>query len=282
MKMIRILSVAWFAFYLSACTIVVNDDMVVSPSKDINKENIDSLTFESGYKPINLLTSDNVKLYGLMKEVDDAEITILILHGNALNLSLQPWFGVLKAISNLKVNILAIDYQGYGFSEGKASFSSMNQNAKTAIDFIPKGQNIYLYGLSLGSVMAAELANDKRVKGVIIEGGLTNEKEMIDLYQSRNTFGSFVSVKLGDKLKFDNIKVFQNLDKPVLVIHGDEDKNIPVSMGQRLFNASINKFSGFYLVKGGGHCDTFIKDKKNYLTKIDAFINGEKLAFNSD
>jgi pimeloyl-ACP methyl ester carboxylesterase len=275
MKIVKTLISLYCFLYLTACSIVVKEDMVVSPSKEINNANLEHLKSKSGYKEVNLFTENNLKIYGLEKINDNKVITILVLHGNALNLSLQPWFGVLDSISALDVNILAIDYQGFGYSEGTASFSSMNQNARTALDSIPKGQSVFVYGLSLGSVMAAELAKDERIKGIIIEGGITNEKEMIELYQSRNIFGSLVTIELGAKLKFDNVSIIENIDKPILVIHGDEDTNIPISMGKRIHKASKNKFSEFYLVEGGGHCDTFRKDKENYLNKIGAFINSQ-------
>ncbi|MGI5309951.1 alpha/beta hydrolase [Rheinheimera sp. WS51] len=246
--------------------------MIVSPSKQINGENIEQLTKVHGYSPRWLVTESGKRIYALNKRVEGQNTTLLILHGNALNMSLQPWFGVLEALAKTDFNILAIDYQGYGFSDGEASFSTMMNDAQLAISTLNKDENVYVYGLSLGSVMATSIANDERVAGLIIEGGITNVAEMVKLYQSRRLFGSMINVQLDNRLKFDNISVLKGIDKPILIIHGEKDNNIPLSMGETLYNASNHSLSELYSVSEGGHCDTFIKDKTNYLQRINQFI----------
>lgn len=266
------LCICFFSCCLTACTVVVTDDMVVSPTKEIDKDNLDHLMQVSKYEKVTIKTQAGMSITGLQKNQKNTNTTLLVLPGNALNLSLQPWFGVLNAVSPLDVNILAIDYQGFGESEGEASFSSMIESAEDAINSISKDQSIYVYGLSLGSVMALEVAKDERVKGIIIEGGITTDEEMIALYQSRNILGSLASVELGEKLKFNNLLALNNLNKPVLVIHGMLDENIPVSMGQQIFNASSHHLSELYLVEEGGHCDTFLRDEENYINRISNFM----------
>ena len=119
--------------------------------------------------------------------------------------------------------------------------------------------------LSLGSVMATEVMGDNRVKGLIIEGGITNQTEMISLFKSRKMFGSLVSVELDENLMFDTTKLINNYQKPIFVIHGNKDENIPLEMGKAIFNASNNAGSMLYVVEGGNHCDTFAVNKDRYL-----------------
>ncbi|WOI38541.1 alpha/beta hydrolase [Alteromonas sp. CI.11.F.A3] len=271
MKKIKILIAFIFILVTTACSITVNEDMITSPSKEIDSENL--RTLQLAYRPVELLSEDGSKLFALEKSNSTNSTTVVIFHGNALNLTKQPWFGVLNTLSDLNVNVLAIDYRGFGKSEGKANFTNMKEDAITAIESISKEQDIFLYGLSLGSVMAAETAKDPRVKGLIIEGGITNETDMIDLFKSRKTFGSLFSVELDENLKFDIPNIVEQSNLPLLVIHGLQDENIPASMGKSIFAASSNPDSDLYLVEDGGHCDTFSVDRKAYLKKIDTFIN---------
>ncbi|MGR3970533.1 alpha/beta hydrolase [Shewanella sp. 1180_01] len=257
---------------LASCSVVVKDSMVVSPSKQIDDNNLKQLTEVHGYSPQWLVTATGKKVYALSRKVEGQTTTLLVLHGNALNMSLQPWFGVLESLAATNFNILAIDYQGYGFSDGEASFSNMLSDTQLAITALSKNEEIYVYGLSLGSVMATSIAKDDRVAGLIIEGGITDVAEMVVLYRSRNLFGGLVNIELDNKLKFDNISMIKGISKPVLVIHGEKDSNIPFSMGKALYLASSNTLSSFYPVAEGGHCDTFIKDEKSYLPRIKQFI----------
>lgn len=261
-----------FTLCLASCSMTVKDTMIVSPSKQINGENLEQLTKVHGYSPQWLATENGKQIYALNKRVEGQNTTLLVLHGNALNMSLQPWFGVLEALAKTNFNILAIDYQGYGLSDGEASFSTMMNDAQLAISTLNKDENVYVYGLSLGSVMATSIANDKRVAGLIIEGGITNVAEMVQLYQSRRLLGNLIDVQLDNKLKFDNIAALKGINKPILIIHGEKDNNIPLSMGEALYNASSHGLSELYSVPEGGHCDTFIKDGTNYLPRINKFI----------
>jgi pimeloyl-ACP methyl ester carboxylesterase len=137
--------------------------MIVSPSKQIDTENLQQLTRQYGYEPSWLQTKNGEKIYALHRQVPDQKTTLVVLHGNALNISLQPWFGVLQSLAATRFNILAIDYQGYGLSDGEASFSAMMSDAQLITSLVGQDAEIYLYGLSLGSVMAVSLAKDPRV-----------------------------------------------------------------------------------------------------------------------
>ena len=133
---------------------------------------------------------------------------------------------------------------------------------------------IYLYGLSLGSVFALDLANESRVEGIVIEGGPTTGEAMIKLYQSRRLFGSLINVTVDDSLNFDSIQQTRKINKPILVIHGEEDQNIPFSMGQAIFDAATHPGSSFFPVKDGNHCDTFYLVPEQFLSRIGQFIAG--------
>lgn len=256
----------------TGCTIVVKDEMLVSPSVEIVETNLSNLTNEAGYRPVQIASS-GVDLYALERKRPDAEITILVLHGNALNLTRQPWYGLLEALSETEHNVLAIDYQGFGLSGGRASFSNMQKDAKAALAAIAPEQRVFLYGLSLGSVMAVELARENSVQGVILEGGLTTTEEMIAMFKSKRILGPLFTVVIDDELTFDNLSRLRQLDKPVLVIHGQQDKNIPFEQGESLFAAaSHHTASEFYPVAEGGHCDTFFVDKASFLPRLRAFI----------
>lgn len=256
---------------ITGCTVTVKENMITTPEVKLNQDNLVKL--EQNYKSTEIPTKDGSRLFSLYKYDPQVKTTLVLFHGNALNLTLQPWFGILDTLTELDVNILAIDYRGFGSSGGSASFINMKEDAVAAMAFLPKDQKLYVYGLSLGSVLATDVITDPRVQGAIIEGGLTNQTEMIDVFKANNTFGSFYNVKLDPNLTFDTAVAIQNSDKPILVIHGKQDQSIPLSMGQTIFAASSNQASDLYIVEEGGHCNAFAIEKETYLDKLRNFIN---------
>ena len=144
MEIIKIISLLALLINVTACSVTVREDMIVSPSIELDNNNFKILSED--YRSVNMSAIDGSELFALYKFDPKVDTTIIILHGNALNLTLQPWFGVLNTVKELNVNVLAIDYRGFGRSKGNASFSHMKEDAVSAMNFLPKNQNIYVYG----------------------------------------------------------------------------------------------------------------------------------------
>ena len=257
---------------LSACSVTVTEQMIVSPSTEINRDNLSLLIDQAGYSESYIATQSGARLYSLALNQSATQPTILVLHGNALNLTHQPWFGLLQTLAELPYNVLAIDYQGYGLSSGEASFSAMRADTVNTLATLPDNSQVVVYGLSLGSVMALDISQDMRVQGVILEGAVTTDSAMIEEFRQRNTLGRFASVNVDEHINFDNTQAVATLDKPVLIIHGDNDQNIPLRMGEALYAASPMSSSVLYRVEGGGHADTFHIDNKRFKQELNAFI----------
>src|SRR5882757_6576928 len=72
--------------------------------------------FSSKFEEINIKTSDNKLLNGLLFKVDNPKGLIFYLHGNAG--SLNSWGEVAKTYVDLHYDVYILDYRGYGKSEG--------------------------------------------------------------------------------------------------------------------------------------------------------------------
>lgn len=269
--MFRVIVLTLLLINISACAISVDGSMIVEPEKEINRDNLDYLLGSGRYEE-SFIDTERGKLFAVTRELGDEYPTVLVLHGNARNLTMQPWFGILNTLLEVKANIVAVDYSGFGRSDGEANFSNMIKDARASFDSIGDKNDVYVYGLSLGSVLAFDLAKIKGVSGVIIEGGITSVDDMVSLYKSKRILGSLVTVNISGDISFDNVQVVENIDVPVLVIHGRNDESIPLSMGENLFYSSAHKDSRLYIVENGKHCDSFYVDKDRYLYEIGTFV----------
>lgn len=121
--------------------------------------------------------------------------------------------------------------------------------------------------------MAMNLSQDPRVRGIILEGAVSNDEEMIEFFINRNRLGSLASVTVDPKIKFDNYVLTERFQYPMLIIHGEDDENIPAWMSKKLYEGYQGDSAEFVLVEGGGHCDTFHIAPAFFEETISVFIS---------
>ena len=117
-------------------------------------------------------------------------------------------------------------------------------DAKSAIIWLKKlgltEKDIVIYGESLGSGVATEIAQNSNFAGLVLETPFTS---MID---AAKNFYPYIPVSLLLKDKYDNQNKIKNINIPVLVMHGEADQIVPFWMGKRIFEiANEPKYSYF-------------------------------------
>lgn len=202
-------------------------------------------------------TQDKIKLHGWFFQAEEikpntASSCLLLFHGNAGNISDR----LPKAEAWVKrgVSVLLIDYRGYGKSEGKIEKGNdLFQDARAALNWL-KNQKAYssdriiLYGESIGSVPAVELAAHEAFKAVILEAPFTSLKEV-----AKRHYGIVPDFMIQDFL-LDNETKIASLKSPVFILHGTEDEVVPFEMGKRLFEKAPEP-KHFLEVKKAHHND---------------------------
>ena len=174
-------------------------------------------------------TTNDEQIAVLTRTIPDAAFTVLFLHGNQEDLS--EIHDRLEVFEQLGYSSVAIDYRGYGRSDGTATEASAYLDADAAYDYltdtlkVPPRQIIVL-GRSLGGAIAIDLASRRDVGGLVVE----------------STFTSAFRVALPFRiLPFDQ---FTSIDKighvrcPVAIMHGTADALISLRHGHELFAAA--------------------------------------------
>jgi len=186
-------------------------------------------------------------------------------------------------------------YCTYGFNEKKDVADIVDFiKAKTpdlpiadAIDFINTEKvdlPIGIWGNSLGGAVALQaLEYDERIQFGVIESTFTELDQIVIDYKKRMLgfgfrFMSDYALKLaGEIANFKSAEVkpiesVKNIEQPILITHGDADKNISYKYGQQLFDNLKSEDKEFVLVEGGGHADMYIQGGAEYKAKIMGFI----------
>jgi fermentation-respiration switch protein FrsA (DUF1100 family) len=168
--------------------------------------------------------------------------TLVFFHGNAGDLTNRIY--KLNLIKDFDINFLIVAYRGFSGNKGRPTEIGLYQDAKSTLNWL-KNQNInenqiIIYGESLGTGVAIEVAQNKEFAGIILESPFTSMVEAGKFYYP------YLPVSLLLKDRYETIKKLENINSPILVMHGKKDKIVPFHMGKKVFEkASEPKFSYF-------------------------------------
>ena len=175
---------------------------------------------------------------------------LVLLHGNGENLETLRLSGTLRSFADLGFPFVAIDYPGYGSSDGKPAESRLVASAVAAVAWIHQRhpeRPVVLVGWSLGAAVALQAAIATPLDGVIAMSPWTSLGEI-----GREHFPAWM-VSLFARDSYDSLEAAARLERPVLVIHGDRDTIIPVEHGRRVAAALAD--SRWVEIEGYGHND---------------------------
>jgi fermentation-respiration switch protein FrsA (DUF1100 family) len=215
-------------------------------------------------------SGDGVRLAAwIMRPADTTGRWLLICHGNYGNLSdagrPQHYAGLL----DLGLNLLAFDYRGYGASTGSPTEDGLYRDAGAAWRYltetrrVPAGR-IVIFGHSLGSAVAVELATRVPAAGLILDGALTSVVE-----RAQEAY-PWVPVRWVARSRFSSIDRMPGLTLPKLFLHARADEVIPFAHGERLYRAAPPPRT--FVALAGGHADAFERDSAAYFGAIRRFV----------
>jgi fermentation-respiration switch protein FrsA (DUF1100 family) len=227
-------------------------------------------------------TSDGLTLHGwfFQAAIPDVHATILVLHGNAENLSTHV-NSVLWLIGE-GFNLFIFDYRGYGKSQGSPSIKGVHLDAEAALKTVlslPQVDNeqIVVLGQSIGGAIAvytvANTPYKDKIATLVIDSAFSSYR-LIAREKLAQVFITWpfqypLSYLISDS--YSPIRYIQNVSPvPVLIIHGDKDPVVPMHHGQMLYKAARDP-KAFWETTVPGHVTSFadanVRDKLvRYLT----------------
>lgn len=219
--------------------------------------------FPSEFDELNLEMEDGAVLNALHFKVDQPKGIIVYFHGNAGNLA--RWGEVVEPFTAYGYELLIVDYRGYGKSTGRRSKQAMLSDAEmvygVAANLWPQEQ-IIVYGRSLGSSFACHVAANFQPARLILESPFYSVADVA------NELAWMYPVSKILSFNFQNGKIADQISASVTLIHGKEDRVVPISSGQKL--AKALKQVDTHEIEGGGHND--LAAFKGYWDVIDEVL----------
>lgn len=197
--------------------------------------------------------------------------TVIYFHGNGGNIGAIGWLG--ETLSRRGFNVLLFDYRGYGRSEGSVRDErAIYEDADAAYDYVVRERgarpgDVVLYGQSLGTTAAVDLAARRPCGALVLESGLSSASDMASLILPWVP----VWVHRYGQNHFESAKKLERVSAPVFVAHGARDNTIPVEQGYKLYN-SAREPRQLVIIESAGHNDLIARGGSEYLDALEGFI----------
>ena len=203
-----------------------------------------------GFEEHFISSQDGVLLHGISIDFPVSDKWAIFFHGNAG--SLEHRVGFLKELSfKLKRNVLAVDYRGFGKSEGSPSEHALISDAVDFTNYAMehltlRPEESYLVGRSLGGGVALQLATKYTFEAMILVNTFTSLTDVAsELYP-------FLPTQQIMRNRFDSILVAEQLQIPVFQTHDTQDEIIPYHNGRALYDRFVTK-KAFWVHEDASH-----------------------------
>lgn len=242
------------------------------------------------YQDIHFESADGVRLHAWYLPAEgQAKGTLLFLHGNAENISTH--IASVYWLPAQGYNVLLLDYRGYGLSAGEPSLDGAMLDVEAALVWLaarPEVQTggMLVFGQSLGGALAVHAVAHSRhraaIKALVIDSAFSGFREI-----AREKLAEFwltwpfqwpLSLTVnGDYSPLAAIPLISPI--PVLIIHGEKDRVVPVHHAEALY-AAARAPKLLWRVPDAGHIEALTRPEQRqrfveYLDKV--FAGGDAL-----
>jgi uncharacterized protein len=195
-------------------------------------------------------TPDGETIVAWYGKAEPGQPTVLYFHGNGGALEIRR--ERIAKYLNRGRGMFIMAYRGYSGSTGQPTEAANVADAKLAYDtLVADGispQDIIIYGESLGTSVATQVAVEKKARGLVLDSPFTSMVERA----SQIYWWLPVSALLKDRyMSRDFIK---QVHIPLFVLHGEADEVVPVEMGREMFSLA-NEPKEIVTLPGAGHND---------------------------
>jgi fermentation-respiration switch protein FrsA (DUF1100 family) len=202
-----------------------------------------------GVQEVKLQTADGLSLLSWYLPPRNSHPVIAYFHGNGGHIGYRT--GRLRQFAEHGYGVLMLEYRGYGGNPGTPTEIGLYADAAAALNFLDqqgiRPGRVVLYGESLGSGVAVRLAAQRDIAALILEAPFTSVAEV-----AQHHYSFFVPAAMLVRDRFDSRSLIGEVKVPILVLHGERDRIVPMRFGRALFDAAPEP-KEFWTAAEAGH-----------------------------
>jgi fermentation-respiration switch protein FrsA (DUF1100 family) len=234
------------------------------------------------YEQVDVTRHDGARQFGWIMKHSEAPASrswVLYLHGNASTIAGRGNIARYRELRALGLNVFAPEYRGYGGLTGVPSERALGEDARAAYAYLrdalhAPAERIVIYGWSLGSAVAVDLASDLKSAAVILEGAPASLVAIGELQYP------LFPIRLLMRNPFESIARVPRIQAPMLFLHSPEDTVVPIAEGRRLFDAA--RAPKTFVEVRGGHIYANDVDAATFFGAIRKFLGDAGLVDDRD
>ncbi|MGE4350727.1 MAG: alpha/beta hydrolase [Bdellovibrionales bacterium] len=250
MKLIRNLLLLGAAIYFAALgyyTICQRDYIYFPQRHAVSLVNAES---SSGMETLTVKTEDGLELTGWYVPARGSVDTIVFFHGTGDAVTNLESFA--QPFVDAGYGFLLAEYRGYGGMPGKPTENGVYADARAFIGkLFDKGvelNKIIVMGHSMGAAVALQVAREFHVAGLVMISPFTSLPKLAAEYYPYFPTGLVVWDRFANDYKMPKVQL------PLLLVHGDQDKTVPLAQGLKLFSLA-NEPKTLHRLEEAGHND---------------------------
>jgi len=250
-KVLRFLYLFFIYYSLGGVALYFLQDFILFHPVSLRRDH--SFSFNGPYRDISVPIngSDTLNLVDFLPTAPEKKGMVLYFHGNKKNIS---WYArYMPAFTNKGYEVMMIDYPGFGKSKGKLTEKKLYdwalQSYKIAIKKF-SADSIIIYGKSMGTGIAAELASIRDCKRLILETPYYDFPAVVSHYLP------IYPVRWMLHYQLPTYQYLQQVTAPVTIIHGNSDWVVSYSNSKRL-EKLFKPGDELVTVNGGSHNDLY-------------------------
>jgi fermentation-respiration switch protein FrsA (DUF1100 family) len=193
-------------------------------------------------------------------------LTLLFFHGNAGHRGHR--LGWVQTFHDLGWGVLLIDYRGYAESTGSPTEEGLAADARAARAWLTdRGvERVAYVGESIGCSVAVELALSDPPVALVLQSGTVSVRAVAQHHYP------YLPVGLLMRDRYESASKLERIAVPLLAIHGEKDRIIPIEFGRALFDAAASEEKEWWALAGAGHNDVPWRGGREYYERIHQFL----------
>ena len=228
---------------------------------------------------VDIPRGDGARQFAWIMENPDARSWVVFLHGNAATIASRVNIARYRELRALGLSVFAPEYRGFAGLPGTPTEAGLNADARVAFDYLVSARHvsptrIVIYGWSLGSAVAVDLAAHEDEAAVVLEGAPAS---LVAIGAQQYPF---FPIRLVMRNPFESIRKVDQVHAPMLFLHSPEDTIVPYGEGRKLYDAARPP-KRFVDVRGG-HIDANDVDKVVFFGAIRSFLDEYGLIGNQE
>jgi fermentation-respiration switch protein FrsA (DUF1100 family) len=223
------------------------------------------------FEQVWVTSADGTRLHAWWIPNEKAKFTFLAFHGNAGNIADRAT--VYEFLRTVPANVLALEYRGYGHSEGKPNEAGFYADAEAAYKYLVDTRHIdpktiVSYGQSLGTAVATHLAANREVGAVVLEAPFLSARRI-----ATHVFRFLPGLQFLVYSQFDTQAQLKKIKAPIFVVHCRQDPVLPFRLGQEVYAAS-NTPKTFLEIDSYCHEEASVIAPDKYCAALQNFLTG--------